>query len=208
MGDIPLTLVTATIWMYWICVGAMIVRVRRKARHGVGLVPEERKERYMWLVWVPLVAAWATLPYLAHGRSGGFLAVPDFALRVGAYAALRWVAAGVGILCLLLSIRAWRRMGKDWRMDVAVDTPTHLITDGLFSRIRHPIYAFSMLLMLCTAMILPSPPMLAIAVVHIVLMNLKARNEERHLLQSNGEAYARYVERTGRFFPRASTTGP
>ena len=79
---------------------------------------------------------------------------------------------------------------------------TNLITDGLFRRIRHPIYAFSVLLMLCSAVILPSLPMLAVAAVHVLLMNIKARNEERHLLQSHGEAYARYLARTGRFFPR------
>jgi protein-S-isoprenylcysteine O-methyltransferase Ste14 len=44
--------------------------------------------------------------------------------------------------------------------------------------------------------------MLAVAAVHVLLMNIKARNEERHMLQSHGEAYARYLARTGRFFPR------
>jgi protein-S-isoprenylcysteine O-methyltransferase Ste14 len=33
-------------------------------------------------------------------------------------------------------------------------------------------------------------------------MVVKARNEERHLLASHGEAYARYLEATGRFVPR------
>jgi protein-S-isoprenylcysteine O-methyltransferase Ste14 len=35
-----------------------------------------------------------------------------------------------------------------------------------------------------------------------VLNNLKARNEERHLLATHGETYALYLRRTGRFFPR------
>jgi len=36
----------------------------------------------------------------------------------------------------------------------------------------------------------------------MVLMNLKARNEERHLLSTHGEAYQGYLDRTGRFVPR------
>jgi protein-S-isoprenylcysteine O-methyltransferase Ste14 len=44
--------------------------------------------------------------------------------------------------------------------------------------------------------------MLAVAAIQIALYNAKARNEERHLLKSHGEAYERYVERTGRFIPR------
>lgn len=203
MGDFPLVLLTATIWAYWFSVGFMIVRLRRKTRKLVGLVPEQRVERYMWLVWVPLVAAWCALPYVAQFRAEPPLGLPEFA-RLPAYAMLRWAAAGVALACLLLTIRCWARMGTDWRMDVAVSKPTNLITDGLFRHIRHPIYAFSMLLMLCSAAILPTVPMAVIATIHIVLMNLKARNEERHLLRAHGEAYQRYLARTGRFFPRVA----
>jgi protein-S-isoprenylcysteine O-methyltransferase Ste14 len=201
MGDFPLVLLTATIWTYWFSVGFMIVRLRRKTRKLVGLVPEQRVERYMWLVWVPLVAAWCTLPYLALFRTGPPFGLPEFA-RLPGYGILRTTAMVVAVACLLLTFKCWARMGTDWRMDVAVSKPTNLITDGLFRHIRHPIYAFSMLLMLCSAAILPTVPMALVAIVHIVLMNLKARNEERHLLRAHGEAYQRYLGRTGRFFPR------
>ena len=163
MGDFPLVLLTATIWTYWIGVGAMIVRLRRRMRKKVGLVPEQRVEQYMWLVWVPLVAAWNVLPWLALSRTQPPLGLPDFARGD---AALRGACAGSRRsspwLSLALTVKCWARMGKDWRMDVSVAQPTTLITDGLFRYIRHPIYAFSMLLMLCTAVIVPTPPMLAV----------------------------------------------
>lgn len=202
MGDFPLVLLTATIWAYWFSVGFMIVRLRRKTRKLVGLVPEQKVERYMWLVWVPLVAAWCSLPYLALFRGGTPLGVPEFARQLPAYGILRTVAMVVAVASLLLTVKCWARMGSDWRMDVSVSKPTNLITDGLFRLVRHPIYALSMLLMLCSLAILPTLSMAAVAIVHIVLMNLKARNEERHLLQAQGEAYRRYLQRTGRFVPR------
>jgi len=202
MGDLPLVLLIATIWTYWFSVGAMIVRLRRKTRKLVGLVPEQRVERFMWLVWVPLVALWCALPYLALARPLSPFGLPAFARAFPAYGILRWAAMGVAVASLLLTVRCWTRMGADWRMDVSVSRPTNLITDGMFRRLRHPIYALSMLLMACSALIVPTIPMLAIAAVHVVLMNLKARNEERHLLHTHGEAYQRYLRRTGRFFPR------
>jgi len=35
-----------------------------------------------------------------------------------------------------------------------------------------------------------------------VMMNAKARSEERHLLAVHGDAYARYLRTSGRFLPR------
>jgi protein-S-isoprenylcysteine O-methyltransferase Ste14 len=142
------------------------------------------------------------LPYLALSRTTPPFGLPEFARALPAYAMLRWAAMVVAVGCLLLTFKCWARMGSDWRMDVSVHKPTNLITDGLFRHIRHPIYAFSMLLMLCSAVIVPTIPMAVAAVIHIVLWNLKARNEERHLLHAHGEVYQTYLQRTGRFFPR------
>jgi protein-S-isoprenylcysteine O-methyltransferase Ste14 len=206
MSDLPLLVLALTVSAYWIGVGAMIVRVRRHTRNDVGLVPEQSRERAMWMVWVPLVAAWIALPWLAHNHNAGMLGVPEAALRDSFYA-LRMIAAACGVACLLATARCWQRMGDNWRMDVS-SRPSALITDGPFRRIRHPIYAFSILLMLCSAVVVPTPPMLAIALVHVTLMNVKARNEEAHLAAVHGEAYARYAARTGRFVPRLTARGP
>ena len=200
MPDVPLVVLIAVVWAYWIIVGAMVIRLRRKNRKLVGLVPEQRVERYMWLVWVPLVAAWMFLPYAAATRATGTFALPPFA-QDETYAIVRWIAAATALICLLASIDCWRRMGDDWRMDIGA-RKTDLVTDGLFRRIRHPIYAFSMLLMVCSALIAPTLPMIAIALAHLALMNVKARNEERHLAAMHGDSYQQYVARTGRFFPR------
>ena len=202
MNDLPAAIVTTTIWTYWIGVGVMIFRVRRHTRKVVGVVPQQTLERFMWVFFLPLVAAWVILPYLAQTRTHGLLALPAFATEQPLYVVLRYVAAVVAVGCLVATARCWARMGKDWRMAVAVGEDTNLITDGPFRRIRHPIYAFSILLMIATALVVPNLPMLFVGVVHVVLFNMKARNEELHLLATKGEAYAEYIRRTGRFFPR------
>jgi protein-S-isoprenylcysteine O-methyltransferase Ste14 len=206
LRDAPLFIVALTISAYWLRVGAMVVRARHRQHRDVGVIPERAAERAMWLVLVPVVLAWCTLPWLALGQVQGWRAVPSFALQSG-YAALRWVFALVAVACLVLTIDCWRRMGRNWRMDIS-DRNTALVTEGLFARIRHPIYAFSIVMMVATAAVLPSAAMLVVAVIHIVLMNIKARNEEAHLARLHGEAYARYVERTGRFFPASAARNP
>jgi len=207
MTDIPLIVVTATVWAYWLGVGRMIVRVRRHTRHRAGIVPERRPERAMWILMVPTIAAWCALPYLAVTHAHAPLALPDFARSDVVAVVLRWIAALMGVACLAATARCWRRMGDQWRMDIGNDQGP-LITDGPFTRIRHPIYAYSMLLVLCSAVVLPTWPMLLVAVVHISLFNVKARFEEAHLARVHGDTYARYVARTGRFFPRLATREP
>jgi len=190
MNDVPLVVLIATIWTYWVGVAIMVLRVRRRNRKLVGLVPEQRLERLMWLVWVPSAAAWMFLPYAALKRGAGAFALPEFA-GAEPYQFLRWAAAACAVVSLLAIMR----------MDVG-SRKTPLITDGLFRFIRHPIYTFSMLLVVCSALVVPTAPMIGIAAILLTLWNLKARNEEHHLSTVHGEAYLRYVARTGRFFPR------
>ena len=114
---------------------------------------------------------------------------------------LRWAATGLALACLAFSIVCWRRMGKSWRMSVTPGETTELITTGPYAYVRHPIYALSMLLMLCTLLVVPTVPVLAMAAVHITLMLMKARNEERFLSGVHGAAYEGYCRRTGRFVP-------
>jgi protein-S-isoprenylcysteine O-methyltransferase Ste14 len=206
MRDLPCIALAATVWAYWGCVGIMIYRVRRRTRKLSGIVPLQRIEQFMWLIWVPLVAAWMILPYVAATHAGPPRGLPAFA-REAPITMFRWAAVGTGFICLALSIDCWRRMGKNWRMAVTPDQQTELVTTGLYGRVRHPIYALSMLLMLCTVVVAPTLPIAAMAVVHIVLMNLKARNEERFLRERHGTPYLRYLERTGRFVPRFRAGG-
>jgi protein-S-isoprenylcysteine O-methyltransferase Ste14 len=158
----------------------------------------------MWLIMVPAVVLWIVLPWLALSHAEPVLGVPAFARDLAAYAALRWAAAVCAVTCLALTFKCWTRMGDDWRMAVSETQKSALITDGLFGRVRHPIYALQMLLMLCSVAILPTVPMIVVAIAHLGLMNLKARNEERHLLKMHGAAYETYIRRTGRFFPRVA----
>jgi protein-S-isoprenylcysteine O-methyltransferase Ste14 len=201
MKDLPCIVMAATVWAYWACVGAMIVRVRRRTRKLSGIVPSQRLEQLMWVVWVPLVAAWMLLPFVAAGSTSPPWQLPAWA-RDLPMLALRWAAVATGLTCLGLSIHCWLRMGRNWRMAVAPDQQTELVTTGLYGLVRHPIYALSILLMLCTVVVAPTAPVLVMALIHISMMLAKARNEERFLVGRHGTAYRLYMQRTGRFLPR------
>ena len=203
MHDLPSLVLALVVWAYWGRVAGMAARIRRRTRTLSGVVPVQPLERALWFFFVPVVAAWMMLPRLAAFREGGVLSVPE-AARGGPWFAVRALAALAAAALLVLTIRCWQRMGRQWKMAVTPGERQVLITDGPFERVRHPIYGYQLLLMLASLCVVPTLPMLVVALVHAVLMVTKARNEERHLLGSHGDQYARYVERTGRFFPRFS----
>ena len=198
MKDLPGILLVATVWAYWFGVGIMIVRARRDSRRLAGLLPEQRTERYLWLVWVPLVAAWNIVPYLVLTHTTGPWASPVFAKN--GYATVRWLAVPCAFASLLATSLCWARMGRHWRMDVSAQRG-ELITDGPFRYVRHPIYALQRALMLSSLAIVPTWPMLALTVVLFALTQAKAIYEEQHLVKVHGVAYGDYVAHTRRFLP-------
>jgi protein-S-isoprenylcysteine O-methyltransferase Ste14 len=89
-----------------------------------------------------------------------------------------------------------------WHQDD--DAPDGLVTWGAYARIRHPFYSAFLLALLGCLAAFPHPLTALGFGVAAVQLNRTARREEVRLLASSfGEAYATYMERTGRFVPRA-----
>ena len=63
-------------------------------------------------------------------------------------------------------------------------------------------FQIQVLLMICTAIVVATIPAVALAAIHILIVTMKAANEERFLLAAHGAEYADYRRRTGRFLPR------
>jgi protein-S-isoprenylcysteine O-methyltransferase Ste14 len=71
-----------------------------------------------------------------------------------------------------------------------------LVTTGLYSRIRNPIYLFGGLFTLGVSLLFSVWGPLVVALVIVPLQIVRARREERVLAGAFGEEYARYKSRT------------
>jgi protein-S-isoprenylcysteine O-methyltransferase Ste14 len=71
-----------------------------------------------------------------------------------------------------------------------------LVTTGLYSRIRNPIYVFGWLFLFGMATVLENWILLAVVVVLIPVQIYRARKEEAVLSATFGEEYARYKAST------------
>ena len=71
-----------------------------------------------------------------------------------------------------------------------------LVTSGLYSKLRHPVYVFGTAAALSALLTLQIWPILALGVALIPITWLRMRREERVLGRAFGEQYERYRERT------------
>lgn len=183
---------------YW----GRVIRMARKARKSSGraanFVPAEPIGRGLRILWTPLVVAWVGHPFFtALSRQAPWPLRP---LWHSAWTGC--VGAAAAGLCFLATRACWKAMGRSWRMGIDPSERTALVFNGPFARVRHPIYALSQAMMLATVLAIPSPLMIALGALHVLLMQWEAAREEKYLLALHGEPYAEYRRRVPRFVPR------
>jgi len=114
-----------------------------------------------------------------------------------------WCGAGVFAAALWLLWRSHVDLGRNWSPIPQVRKDHSLVTQGVYRRIRHPMYAAHWLWALAQALLLDNwlagPAML---VTFAPLYLVRVPREERMMLDHFGEEYRAYMSRTGRIIPR------
>lgn len=99
-------------------------------------------------------------------------------------------------------------MGASWRIGVDPGERTELVTGGVFSLCRNPIYTFMVIAWIGFALLVPTWPAAVSLVLLTAGLQLQVRLvEEPHLLRTHGEPYAAYARRVGRFLPGLGRLG-
>jgi protein-S-isoprenylcysteine O-methyltransferase Ste14 len=141
-----------------------------------------------WLgFFVPLV--WVASPAFSFA---------EYPLRAGA------LAAGIAGLTvgLWFFYRSHADLGPNWSITLEVREQHRLITDGIYRRVRHPMYMALLLYSVGQALVIPNwvaGPSYLIAFGTLFAFRLRA--EERMMLQQFGGQYAEYMARTKRLVP-------
>jgi len=106
---------------------------------------------------------------------------------------LTWIGTGIFIPSYALWMVAYLQMGKP--MNVLPQTD-RFVTNGLYSRIRHPPYVFGQLAYLAVVLCTKSVSQCVVWLLILLLQRGQARKEERLLEEKFGTAYAEYKKRT------------
>ena len=118
-------------------------------------------------------------------------------------AAAAAVGLVLGVLGIAITVAAQVSMGVSWRVGVDPDERTELITSGVFTRVRNPV--FSAMILAAAGLVLLVPNVVSVAaltalVVGVVLQVVWV--EEPYLHRVHGRRFDDYRARSGRFVPR------
>lgn len=94
-------------------------------------------------------------------------------------------------------------MGASWRIGVAADERTELVTSGIYARVRNPIFTCVLATVVGFCLMWPTAAMLAGFALLWLAIELQVRRvEEPHLARVHGAAWAEYCRHTGRYLLR------
>jgi protein-S-isoprenylcysteine O-methyltransferase Ste14 len=145
-----------------------------------------------------LVLAWVGffIPFIWLASSA--LSFAEYTLRIGPFIA--------GVTCfaigLWLFFRSHADLGTNWSVTLELREQHRLVTQGVYRRIRHPMYLALVLYSAGHAFVIPNwvaGPSNLIA--FTILFALRVRAEEKMMADEFGGEYAAYAARTKRLVP-------
>jgi protein-S-isoprenylcysteine O-methyltransferase Ste14 len=110
---------------------------------------------------------------------------------------------GLGWFCLLVSLLwmliAQAQMGASWRIGIDSTNRTELVSKGLFSISRNPIFLATRVALLGFFLVAPNAATLALLAAAEVIIQVQVCLEEKHLLGLHGSAYEQYFSKVPRW---------
>ena len=131
-------------------------------------------------VWLPMVVGPCALG--AIFRSGN-----------GATGATRWVGLALALIGFAGVIVSRYTLGRSFSVKAKA---TALVTNGIYSRVRNPIYVSGVICITGVLIMMGKPAWLAILLVLIPMQIWRARKEAKVLEAKFGDEYREYRRRT------------
>ena len=138
----------------------------------------------------------------------GILPVLYVATAIPHFAAYTFhpIQAWLGVLFAIAALAVFqlthRALGRNWSVSLDVREGHQLVTEGIYRRVRHPMYSAFWLWAIAQALLLPNWVAGFAGLVGFgTLFFGRVAREERMMLEAFGDSYREYMARTGRLLP-------
>jgi protein-S-isoprenylcysteine O-methyltransferase Ste14 len=112
---------------------------------------------------------------------------------------VKYVGIGLLLLALFWTLIAQKHMKNSWRIGIDNEIPTELISNGLFSYSRNPIFFGMILSLLGLFLVTPNALTALFLILCYMLIQIKKRLEEEFLTKTHGQKYLDYKQKVRRF---------
>jgi len=149
---------------------------------------------FTWSSILTFLVAFLTVDYRIWLRPLFDIGSIDWCLAV--------VAVSLIVIGLVVAVRASSVISVSTVADMQSDRQPELVTDGIYARIRHPLYLATVLIFLSLIPLYIEPHVAVFALAMSAYTVVGAYLEERKLVNVYGLAYIEYRQRAGFILPR------
>ena len=182
---------------WWVCMVAwFFLRLPHQIRSWKEPIRTSHRDWADWTVLTFMVMTNGVIPFVYVVAK-----VPRFANYpfVDAFA---WIGTAIFLFALWLFYRTHSDLGRNWSMSLEIRREHRLITQGVYRRVRHPMYLAFLLWGVAQTLLLPNWVAGPAGLVGSLTLYLFRRGrEERMMLEEFGEQYRAYMQRTARIVP-------
>jgi protein-S-isoprenylcysteine O-methyltransferase Ste14 len=115
---------------------------------------------------------------------------------------LRWLGTLFAFIGVVFWIYSQVVLDMYWSPQLQVQKEHKIITSGPYRVIRHPIYSAMFIWLIGLALFTANMVFALLALLTIIGLILRVPKEEKMMIEQFGDEYKKYIQITGRFFPR------
>lgn len=115
---------------------------------------------------------------------------------------LRYSGLLIGLVNIGFLVWTFRSIGLNITTTVAIKKEHHLVTNGIYAWVRHPLYTFGGGFFLGIALLSANWFILLSLIGTMTLLLSRLPNEERRLIETFGDDYRTYQQQVGALLPR------
>jgi protein-S-isoprenylcysteine O-methyltransferase Ste14 len=187
---------TATFAVVLLCWFAFFVPLARRGSQGKG--SRQARDRTSW-IGISLQGLGFGIVWGVHRPYFSSLVHAGPIVDVG----IGIITDAIAIGSVWLATSAIGTLGKEWSLEARLVEGHRLVTDGLYARVRHPIYTAMLGSLVATGLAVGHPLAIPMALVPFGIGTLvRVRLEEQLLRDAFGAQYDAYAARVPAVLPR------
>ena len=190
-------LLAKIIFVFGVVIANFVIRTPHIKAHHRLPVRSNRKTRLDTSLFLGVSVGGFLLPLL-------YVFTPLFSFAD--YSIPWWIGVtGIAVLVLANWVfwKSHKDLGGNWSPTLEIRQDHKLVTNGIYQRIRHPMYLSIWLLVIAQAMILPNYVAGFAGLLPFgILYFQRVAKEERMMMEEFGSEYEQYLRKTGRVFPK------